>query len=69
MMAYADYHHCAVCDDKAFYDANITDPRYVATYDADERKEWEPIAIKVLCFQCAKTHEVIVRKRRETPHE
>ena len=66
-MAAADYHLCAVCGGKAFYDANIDDPHYVATY-APQAVEGvyfrdKPIGIEVLCWQCNKTHEVIVRKR------
>lgn len=58
-MALSDYHLCAVCRGKAFYDANIDDPGYCATYDPGQG--CEPIAIKALCPECAKTHEVIVR--------
>jgi hypothetical protein len=60
-MAYMDYHHCAVCKGKAFYDANIDDPRYVATYRDDTG--WEPIGIAVLCSDCNKTHEISIRER------
>lgn len=59
-MAMADYHHCAVCGGKAFYDANIEDDRYCALYDPSVA--CEPIAIKALCPRCAKTHEVVVRE-------
>jgi hypothetical protein len=58
-MALGDYHLCAVCEGKAFYDANISDPHYVATYDPTETAE--PIGIKALCYNCAKTYEVVVR--------
>lgn len=58
-MALADYHLCAVCEGKAFYDANVTDPGYCATYDTDE--DCDPIGIKVLCSGCAKSHEIVVR--------
>ena len=49
-MAYADYMHCAVCDTKVYYDAEVN---YVY-------HECLPI---VLCDDCLKTHEIIVRKR------
>ena len=64
-MALADYHLCAVCGGKAFYDADITDPSYVATYDA--REDVDPIGIKVLCSKCNKTHEVITRPLTQEP--
>ncbi|SLN74820.1 hypothetical protein ROJ8625_04107 [Roseivivax jejudonensis] len=60
-MALNDYYQCDVCGGKAFYDANIYDSRYVATYDPTEG--CDPIAIKALCPSCAKTHEVIVREK------
>ena len=62
-MAIADYHLCAVCEGKAFYDANISDPHYVATWDPSE--DAEPIGIKVLCYECAKTYEVFVQEKSE----
>ena len=49
-MAYCDYMHCAVCDCKVHYDAGND---YVAG-------ECLPV---VLCDQCLKTHEIVVRKR------
>ena len=69
-MALSDYHLCAVCGGKAFYDANIEDPRYVATYDPSEK--YPPIDIKALCPSCAETFEVIVRDKetkREITHD
>ena len=50
-MAYADYTHCAVCDAKAFYDANV---------------DWEcqnSGEVQALCLACFKTHEVKVVPR------
>ena len=58
-MAYIDYYHCDVCRAKAFYDANISDPAYVATY-APDTVDHDPIAIKALCAKCAKTHDIVV---------
>ena len=49
-MAYADYMHCAVCDTKVHYDAEVD----------YEYHECLPV---VLCDDCLKTHEIIVRKR------
>lgn len=62
-MAMADYKRCDVCGGKAFYDANITDHRYVATYDPQEAKEYDPVGIAVLCSECNKTHEAVIRPR------
>lgn len=62
-MAMADYALCDVCHGKAFYDANITDSRYCATYDPTE--DAEPIGIAVLCSECNKTHELIIRPLAE----
>jgi hypothetical protein len=60
-MASADYQLCDVCDRKAFYDADISDPHYVATYDP--LSNFEPIGIAVLCSECNKTHEILVQPR------
>ena len=57
----ADYRLCDLCGAKAFYDANIEDPRYCATYDLNE--DAEPIGIAVLCPECNKTHEAVVCPR------
>jgi hypothetical protein len=70
-MAASDYHLCAVCGGKAFYDANIEDSRYIASYDPTIKNSWdnspvEPIGIAVLCSDCNKTHEVFVRLRAVT---
>lgn len=70
-MAMADYKLCDLCGGKAFYDANITDPRYTATWDPSE--ETPAVGIAVLCATCNKTHEAVIRYRgttfpKETPH-
>jgi hypothetical protein len=62
-MAYADYHLCDLCEGKAFYDANINDRRYVATYDPSET--CDPIGVAVLCAECNKTHEAVIRPRQD----
>jgi len=64
-MAAADYHLCDLCGAKAFYDANIGDPYYVATYAPSA--DAEPIGIAVLCWQCNKTHEAVIRPREPAP--
>ena len=63
-MAYADYHLCDLCEGKAFYDANVTDSRYLAVFDASEGA---PIGIAVLCVECNKTHEAVIRPRQPAP--
>jgi hypothetical protein len=50
-MAYGDYAHCSVCDCKAFYDASVD-------YDVPRFGVME-----VLCKECSKTHEIVVRKK------
>ena len=60
-MAMSDYKLCDVCGGKAFYDANILDDRYVATWDPSETAD--PIGIAVLCPECNKTHVALVAPR------
>lgn len=60
-MAMADYRLCDVCGGKAFYDADIRDSHYCATWDPSE--DAEPIGLAVLCSDCNKTHEAVVRPR------
>lgn len=62
-MALSDYKLCDVCQGKAFYDANISDPRYCATWDFEEAIQTEPIGIAVLCSECNKTYECVIQKR------
>lgn len=58
-MAAADYMHCAICDGKAFYDAEIDwEHQHVAHDDAGY-----PISVTALCDECFKTHEIVVRPR------
>jgi len=57
-MAICDYALCHKCQGKAFYDANISDPGYCATWDPSE--EADPIGIAVLCAECAKSYEVMI---------
>ena len=66
-MAMADYKQCDVCEGKAFYDANITDPRYCATWDPSE--DWEPIGLAVLCSECNKTHKAVILPREDKTDE
>ena len=60
-MALSDYKLCDECGAKAFYDMDITDPGYCATYDPDE--DCDPIGIAVLCAECNKTYEAIIVPR------
>jgi hypothetical protein len=62
-MALVDYKLCDLCGRKAFYDANIEDFRYVATYDPKVAKSFAPIGIAVLCHECNLTHEVVIVPR------
>lgn len=56
-MAYADYAHCSNCDAKAFYDADIGDPHYLAMHGEGD---YEPLDMAVLCWKCAQTHKCVV---------
>ena len=47
-MAKCDYYLCDVCDEKAFYDANITDGWYTE------------VDMKVVCKQCKDKYTVKV---------
>ena len=62
-MAVADYKSCDLCGGKAFYDANLHEDRYVATWDPETAKRHDPIGLAVLCPACNKTHEAIIRPR------
>lgn len=62
-MAIGDYALCHICQGKAFYDANISDPRYCATWDPSE--DCDPIGISVLCPECNKTHQTIIIPRAD----
>ena len=62
-MAMCDYALCDKCEGKAFYDANIHDPRYCATYDPTE--DADPIGIAVLCSECNKKYKAIIAPRTE----
>ena len=61
-MAAADYHLCHLCGRKAFYDADVSDDRYLAVFMPDIA---EPIGIAVLCVDCNKTHEAVFRPRQQ----
>jgi hypothetical protein len=62
-MASSDYALCNNCGRKAFYDAVIDDPHYVATYNPRVAKEWKPVGFAVLCEFCNETHEIVIRQR------
>jgi hypothetical protein len=50
-MARCDYHGCAVCDGKAFYNANMS---------LDDDGGYWGAEVLALCSECAKTHKLIV---------
>lgn len=62
-MAGADYYHCDLCGCKAFYDANLN-----YDYENCDPETYAPKlervgAMKVLCDDCAKTHDVIIQAK------
>lgn len=70
-MAAADYCLCFRCGKKAFYDAEVTDERYTNAFDwnfegARPPRHIEMVGIKVICVECNRTHEVIIRERNAT---
>lgn len=61
-MAWSDYKICDHCGNaKVFYDANIHDERYQATWG--KPTEYDPIGLKAICGDCNKTHEVVIVTR------
>lgn len=69
-MASGDYRSCDVCGCKTFYDAKLN---YSYSEDKDENSEFRPIRgkhvqlertgdWKVICHNCAETHEVVIVK-------
>lgn len=65
-MAAADYRLCDVCDRKTFYDATL-DYQEPEKGRADYPNWWLHGVgdWAVICVECAKTHEVIVRERAQ----
>ena len=63
-MAYVDYHHCVVCDGKAFYDANIEDPHYVSSWDKNAR-EFGYTEVRAICRNCTDKYQLVLRERSE----
>jgi hypothetical protein len=58
-MAAADYRSCDVCSRKTFYDAHLSWNRPDAAH-----QEWWLHGVgdwAVICIECAKTHEVVVK--------
>lgn len=63
-MAWSDYKICDCCGNaKVFYDANIQDARYQATWG--EPSDYDPIGLKAICGECNKTHEVVIALREK----
>ena len=50
-MASSDYFKCEVCKSKAGYHGHVAD--------------YDDVIIKVLCDDCKKSHELIVREKNE----
>lgn len=63
-MALCDYRQCDNCGEKAFYDANISDQRYLGAIDqSDYDEHWGAVQLRVLCPDCASTHELKIVER------
>lgn len=50
-MALGDYHLCAVCNGKAFYDAELTE-HYLEMCDRNQ--------VKALCNSCAESYQIAI---------
>lgn len=63
-MAKADYALCEVCGKKAWYDADISDPRYPFGYEsyADPSETGNAAA---LCVEHSRTHQLIAVPKSE----
>ncbi len=67
-MAWNDYKICDLCQSaKVFYDANIEDERYQATWG--KKSNYAAIGLKAICGECNQTHEVVIvpRATQEQP--
>ena len=69
-MAMSDYWACDVCGCKTFYDANLDYDLYSEGESAGylQREDGRVLPrgsgdVQVICPECAKTHEIIVRKK------
>lgn len=61
-MALADYYLCDVCEGRTFYDASLD-------YRETPEGKWLPEGaadIAALCSNCAKTHEIAVRRKDDS---
>ena len=62
-MAYADYHLCDSCGNKAFYDSNL---RFADTRINGDYHGYLPIgcgSITALCLECSENYETTYVKR------
>lgn len=50
-MAYSDYTHCAKCDSKVFYDANVN--------YSDNTGSWY-----ALCKECTNSYELVLQDKK-----
>lgn len=60
-MAGADYRSCDVCGTKTVYDADL---HYADEWDPTWKRPYGVGAWVVICQECAKTHEIVLRKRK-----
>lgn len=66
-MAGADYRSCDVCSGKTFYDAQLDYQPPTEEMKAEKKYDYWLHGVgdwAVLCPECAKTHEVIVRPKQ-----
>lgn len=66
-MAMGDYYQCDVCGCKAFYDANLhyEEVQPPVAYGASGQKLGNVGDMAVICDDCSKTHEVVIRMKED----
>lgn len=62
-MALSNYRLCDVCENKAFYDAQLNYDLYAIDKNGDPKLE-SVGDMKVICDSCAKTHEVVIERKQ-----
>ena len=61
-MALMDYYQCDVCGGKTFYDAHVEYEYPGGSYEGFDIPARKAVgSMKVICPECAESHEVVVR--------
>ena len=64
-MAMTDYCECDACGKKAFYDSNVTDPRYTGwdEWSGKYLYDEEMVDFSCVCVECRSKYKTIVIER------